>query len=148
MQTYIWSRCGGCADSITPGSEQLDITNERSGWVLVPIASGRGYNATGLLRQNGTVLGHLRPNETVTMPDAKFVHLDVAKGGATLEGAGALETGDSVRTAGAEVLLWEMRGRMGSDETKVTAMIFDVSVASERICPWCYIGERRIECAP
>jgi hypothetical protein len=54
------------------------------------------------------------------VPDAPFVHVFVARGGAALEGAGRLETGDAVRltgagarsltadpVAGAEVLVWE-----------------------------------------
>ena len=55
------------------------------------------------------------------MPDAKWVHLFVARGGVTLEGAGALVEGDAVRLtgageltltadadSGAEVLVWQM----------------------------------------
>jgi hypothetical protein len=67
--------------------------------------------------------GRLKPAETVRVPDAPFVHVFVAKGGATLEGAGALATGDAVRltkagvraltadaATGAEVLIWETAG--------------------------------------
>ena len=53
------------------------------------------------------------------MPDAPYLHLFVAQGDVTLEGAGALEQGDAVRftasggqrvtaTAPAEILVWEM----------------------------------------
>jgi redox-sensitive bicupin YhaK (pirin superfamily) len=91
----------------------------------VPIASGRGHSAAISIRQRGAVLwgGRLKPGETVQVPDAPFVHLFVAKGGATLEGAGALLAGDAVRltragaraltadfAAGAEVLIWETAG--------------------------------------
>ncbi|MEV4129750.1 pirin family protein, partial [Nocardia sp. NPDC049707] len=52
-------------------------------------------------------------------PDAPFLHLFVARGAVTLEGAGPLHTGDAVRftaTGGqqvtasepAEILVWEM----------------------------------------
>ena len=34
--------------------------------------------------------GRLKPAETVQVPDAPFVHVFVAQGGATLEGAGEL----------------------------------------------------------
>jgi redox-sensitive bicupin YhaK (pirin superfamily) len=55
----------------------------------------------------------------VTLPQAPYLHLFVARGEVTLEGAGALAQGDAVRftatggqrvTAGepAEILLWEM----------------------------------------
>ena len=67
--------------------------------------------------------GRLKPGETVTVPDAPFVHVFVARGGVTLEGAGALATGDAARltgagargltadpAAGAEVLIWETAG--------------------------------------
>ena len=67
--------------------------------------------------------GLLEPGGTVHVPDAPFVHVFVAKGGATLEGAGALATGDAVRltragaralnadaATGAEVLIWETAG--------------------------------------
>jgi quercetin 2,3-dioxygenase len=64
--------------------------------------------------------GRLKPGESVRLPDAPFVHLYMAKGGAELEDAGALKTGDAVRLTaagarrltadsqtGAEVLVWE-----------------------------------------
>ena len=63
----------------------------------------------------------MKPGAAVTVPDARFVHLFVARGGATLEGAGELTQGDAVRltaagsprltadpATGAEVLVWEM----------------------------------------
>jgi len=74
------------------------------------------------IRQTGAVLwgGRLNPGESVNIPDARFVHLYLAKGAATLEGAGALRPGDAVRLTaggsprltadagtGAEVLIWE-----------------------------------------
>jgi len=65
--------------------------------------------------------GRLKPSEAVKIPDAPYVHLFVAKGDGTLEGAGPLEIGDAVRMAkagtpefwanastGAEILIWEM----------------------------------------
>jgi redox-sensitive bicupin YhaK (pirin superfamily) len=91
----------------------------------VPIASGRGHAAAISIRQRDAVLwgGRLKPTETVRLPDAPFVHVFVARGGATLEGAGALATGDAVRltragargltadaSTGAEVLVWESAG--------------------------------------
>ncbi len=61
---------------------------------------------------------------SVTVPDAPFVHLFVARGTVDLEGAGRLEEGDAVRFTGiggqqltavgdAEVLIWEMHAALG-----------------------------------
>ncbi|MGH7206001.1 MAG: pirin family protein [Nitrospiraceae bacterium] len=110
-------------ERINPGYEQLDINAQLDRGGLVPIASGRGHNAAISIRQSGAVLwgGRLKPGETVNVPDAKFAHLYVAKGGAELEGAGSLSTGGAVRLTaagsprltadamkGAEVLIWEL----------------------------------------
>jgi quercetin 2,3-dioxygenase len=59
------------------------------------------------------------PGDAVELPEAPFLHLFVARGAVSLEGAGALSAGDSVRftaaggqrltaEADAEVLVWEM----------------------------------------
>lgn len=110
-------------ERIDPGYQQLDINKELGRGGLVPIASGKGRRAAISIRQKGAVLwgGRLQPGESVAIPDARFVHLFVAKGSADLEGAGKLEQGDSVRltaagapklkadpVAGAELLVWEM----------------------------------------
>lgn len=94
----------------------------RTGW-LVPIASGRGHHAAISIRQQGAVLwaGRLNAAESVPLPDARFVHVYIARGGADLEGAGILAAGDAVRLTaagtprltagapdGADVLVWEM----------------------------------------
>ena len=61
----------------------------------------------------------LRPGEAVELPEAPFLHLFVARGTVTLEGAGPLAEGDAVRftatggqqvtaTEPAEILVWEM----------------------------------------
>ena len=88
----------------------------------MPIASGRDHDAAISLRQRGAVLwgGRLRPGESVTVPDARHVHLYVARGVAGLDGAGTLGSGDAARLTdagsptltadpaqGAEVLIWE-----------------------------------------
>jgi quercetin 2,3-dioxygenase len=110
-------------EGIDPGYEQLDINPELSKGGLVPIASGKGHEAAIGIRQKGAVLwgGRLKAGETVRVPDAPFVHLYVAKGAASLDGAGRLGEGDAVRLTaagnpaltadpveGAEVLIWEM----------------------------------------
>jgi redox-sensitive bicupin YhaK (pirin superfamily) len=109
-------------ERIDPGYEQLDINGELEKGGLVPVASGRGHDAAIRIAQRDAVLwaGRLQAGETVTVPDAKWVHLFVARGAATLEGAGALTEGDAVRLTGAgslrltanadgaEVLVWQM----------------------------------------
>ena len=86
-----------------------------------PLASGRGHEAAISIRQNGAVLwgGRLGSGETVTVPEAPYVHVFVAKGSARLQDAGVLESGDEARLTGAggrsltaeghgaEVLIWE-----------------------------------------
>jgi redox-sensitive bicupin YhaK (pirin superfamily) len=109
-------------ERINPGYEQLDINSELDKGGLVPVASGRGHDAAISIAQRDAVLwaGRLQPGETAIVPDAKWVHLFVARGGAVLDGAGALEEGDAVRLTGAgsltltaqpggaEVLVWQM----------------------------------------
>ena len=108
-------------ERLSPGYEQLDINDQLNKDGLVPIASGRGHEAAISIRQNGAVLwgGRLGSGETVTVPDAPYVHVFVAKGSARLEDAGVLNAGDEARLTrtggraltaehnGAEVLIWE-----------------------------------------
>lgn len=105
---------------VTPGYEQLDINTELDKGGLQPIASGQGHDAAISIRQRDAVLwgGRLRPGEVVSVPDGRHVHLFVAVGAASLEGAGELAEGDAARLTaagapalsagpnGAEVLVW------------------------------------------
>jgi len=109
-------------ERVDPGYEQLDINGELGAGGLVPIASGRGHDAAISIRQRDAVLwgGRLLPGETVAVPDARYAHLFVARGGLDMAGAGPLEAGDAVRLTaagaplltagaeGAEVLIWEL----------------------------------------
>ncbi len=110
-------------ESVDASYEQLDVSSEVGGGGLVPIASGRGHNAAIKIRQEGAVLwaGKLAPGATALVPDAHFAHVYVARGAASLDGE-SLGQGDAARltaagapvlvadaTAGAEVLIWEMR---------------------------------------
>jgi quercetin 2,3-dioxygenase len=110
-------------ERIDPSYEQLDINGELAKGGLVPVASGRGHDAAIQIRQRDAVLwaGRLAPGEAVTIPDAKWVHLFIARGTVSLEGAGELVEGDAVRLtgageliltadaeSGAEVLVWQM----------------------------------------
>ena len=109
-------------ERIKPGYEQLDINGELLKGGLVPIASGRDDDGAISIRQKEAVLwgGRLRPGEIVRVPDARHVHLFVARGAVELEGAVRLAEGDAARltgagapvltadaTSGAEVLIWE-----------------------------------------
>jgi hypothetical protein len=110
-------------ERIDPSYEQLDINSELAKGGLVPVASGRGHDSAIQIRQRDAVLwaGRLTPGEVVAIPDAKWVHLFIARGGVSLEGAGALVEGDAARLtgagelkltadpdSGAEVLVWQM----------------------------------------
>jgi redox-sensitive bicupin YhaK (pirin superfamily) len=112
------------AESIDPGYEQLDINPQLAKGGLVPIASGQGHGAAIRIRQKDAVLlgGRLKAGETLSLPEAPYVHVYVAKGAVTLDGAGPLAAGDAVRLTGdvgariraddkvgAEVLIWQMK---------------------------------------
>jgi redox-sensitive bicupin YhaK (pirin superfamily) len=107
---------------VRPGYEQRDINSELSRGGLVPVASGRGHDAAISIQQKNAVLwaARLLANESVTLPDAPFVHLFVAKGSLTGDEIGSLAAGDAARITlggplrvtagphGAEILAWEM----------------------------------------
>jgi len=109
---------------IRPGYEQREIGDDLLRGGLVPVASGMPQHEgdTAIRIHNRFAALHaarIQPGETVAVPDAPFVHLFVARGDVTLEGAGPLTEGDAVRltavggqsltaTSDAEVLVWEM----------------------------------------
>ena len=112
-------------ERVDPGYEQLDVNGELDRGGLMPIASGQGHDAAISIRQRDAVLwgGRLRPGEGVSVPEARWAHLFVARGAAELDGAGRLVAGDAVRLTeagrprlvadpveGAEVLIWETHG--------------------------------------
>lgn len=108
-------------ERIDPGYQQRDINAELDRGGLQPVASGKGHDAAISIRQRDAVLwaGRLQPGEAVAVPDAPRVHVFVARGDASLEGAGPLAEGDAARltgagsptltagATGAEVLIWE-----------------------------------------
>jgi redox-sensitive bicupin YhaK (pirin superfamily) len=113
---------------ITPGYEQLEIDHELLAGSLVPVASGMPEHegAAAIRIKNRYAALHaarLQPGQSVTLPDAPFLHLFVPRGTVTLEGTGELATGDAVRftaTGGqrvtavepAEILAWEMHATL------------------------------------
>ncbi len=115
---------------ITPGYEQLEIDGELLAGGLVPVASGmpRHDGAAAIRIANRSAALHaarLLPGQSVTLPEAPYLHLFVPRGQVELEGAGALDAGDAVRftaTGGktvtarsaAEVLVWEMHAGLSA----------------------------------
>jgi hypothetical protein len=107
---------------VQPGYEQRDVNDALATGDLVAVASGRGHEGAVTIHQRDAVLWAARvaPSGTVTVPDGAHVHVYLAIGAASLEGAGDLAAGDAVRLtaagertltagpAGAEVLVWEM----------------------------------------
>ena len=107
-------------EGIDPGYEQRDVNELLDGGGLVPVASGQGHEGAIALHQRDAVLhaGRLDPDTTVNLPDAPHVHVYVAVGHASLDGAHELRTGDAARLSdagtpplragenGAEVLVW------------------------------------------
>jgi len=113
---------------ITPGYEQLEIDHELLAGSLVPVASGlpEHEGAAAIRIKNRYAALHaarLQPGQSVTLPDAPFLHLFIPRGTVTLEGTGELVTGDAVRftatggqrvtaTEPAEILAWEMHATL------------------------------------
>ena len=114
---------------ITPGYEQLEIGDELLCGGLVPVASGMAKHdgAAAIRIKNryaALYAARLQAGQSVQLPEAPFLHLFVPRGSVTLEGAGALSTGDAVRftatggqrvtaTEPAEILVWEMHATLG-----------------------------------
>ena len=110
------------ADGITPGYEQREIDGELLSGALLPVASGMEGHDSAIRIANRYAALHaarLQPGQSVTLPEAPYLHLFVPRGSVDLEGAGELATGDAVRftatggqtvtaTTAAEILVWEM----------------------------------------
>ncbi|MDP9101541.1 MAG: pirin family protein [Actinomycetota bacterium] len=109
-------------EQVVPSYEQRDISDSLARGGLVPVASGGGHDAAIAIRQRDAVLyaARLGGGASVSLPDAPYVHLYVAKGTVVLEGGGPLGSGDAARLVaaggpdvtaaaeGAELLVWEM----------------------------------------
>jgi redox-sensitive bicupin YhaK (pirin superfamily) len=109
---------------ITPGYEQLEIDAELLDGSLTTVASGMpahsDRSAIRIRNEHAALhVARLQPGQSVSVPEAPWVHLFVARGSVTLEGAGPLAEGDAVRFTGSggqtltavepsEVLVWEM----------------------------------------
>ena len=115
---------------IEPGYEQLEIDDELLKGDLTVVASGMEKhrdNAAIRIKNRYAALyaARLDTGGTVTLPDAPWLHLFVARGSVELEGAGALAEGDAVRFTGtgsqrvtavepAEILVWEMHAELAA----------------------------------
>lgn len=111
---------------LVPSYQQAEVGDSLAAGELVPIASGLPQHATtASIRINqraaGLYAARLAPGQAIHLPQAPYVHLFVALGTISLEGAGDLGTADAARLVaadgqrvtagpeGAEVLVWELR---------------------------------------
>ncbi|WP_280346973.1 pirin family protein [Nocardia neocaledoniensis] len=109
---------------VTPSYQELDIDGDLRGNALVPVASGmprhRGAAAIGLGNRHATFhVARLDEGRSITVPDAPYGHVFVARGSVDFEDHGTLAQGDAVRLTAAgghrvtavtpaELLIWEM----------------------------------------
>jgi quercetin 2,3-dioxygenase len=114
---------------VEPGYEQRDIGDDLAGGRLVAVASGmpehRDSAATRIRQRDAALhVARLADGQSANLPSAPYLHLYVARGAVLLEGAGPLAAGDAVRISAAggelvtaageaEILCWQMRGRVG-----------------------------------
>jgi quercetin 2,3-dioxygenase len=113
--------------AIIPSYQQQEIDAQHLTDSLATIASGiPGHDGAITLHNRNAALhgARLRPGAAGDLPAAPYLHLFVARGRVTLEGAGELNAGDAVRFNDAdgrrvtaddssEVLIWEMRATLG-----------------------------------
>ncbi|MGS2805408.1 pirin family protein [Nocardia sp. MW-W600-9] len=109
---------------VTPSYQELDIEDELRRNTLLPVASGmprhRADAAIGIGNRHATFhVARLDPGHSITVPDAPYGHVFVARGSVDYEDHGALDQGDAVRLTAAgghrvtaltaaELLIWEM----------------------------------------
>jgi hypothetical protein len=112
----------------TPGYEQLEIDDGTLRNALAPVASGMakhdGQTAIRIGQRDAALYAsRLDAGHAIELPEAPYLHLFVAAGAVTLEGAGELTAGDAVRftatggqrltaTQDSEVLVWEMNSSL------------------------------------
>ncbi|BDB39986.1 MULTISPECIES: pirin family protein [Mycobacterium] len=112
---------------VTPSYQQDEIDNQLGNVGLVTVASGiPGHDAALRLHNRAAALhvARLSEGDTVTLPDAPYLHVFVARGRVSLEDGGELSEGDAARLTesgarrltarqAAEVLVWEMHAKLG-----------------------------------
>ena len=111
---------------IDPSYQQHEISADELDGRLVAVASGMpGQDAAISINNRSTTLhiARLRPGHELTLPSAPYLHLFVAGGQLTMDGADLAE-GDAVRLTAstgakvvardaAEILVWEMHAALG-----------------------------------
>ena len=111
---------------IEPGYQQHAIGDDQLAGRLTTIASGiPGADAAISIHNRSASLhgGRLRTGDELTLPDAPYLHVFVARGQVDVEDA-ELSEGDAVRVTGsagmrvtarvpAEILVWEMHSALG-----------------------------------
>lgn len=111
-------------DGVAPSYREADFSTELERGELTVVASGiakhRDSGAVGLGNRYAALhVARLRPGMSVSIPDAPFGHVYLARGSVTFEGHGRLDEGDAVRLTSsggqtvtalsdAEILVWEM----------------------------------------
>ena len=116
-------------NEVAPGYEQLELDPSDIQGRLTVVASGmpRHRDQAAIRIRNRYAALHvarLEPGESVTVPDAPFVHVYITRGQADLEAEGSLDAGDAARLTVAgerrisaveasEVLIWEMHASLG-----------------------------------
>lgn len=103
---------------VTPGYEQLDLSDRLDAGGLVPVASGSGHQGAIALHQRDATMwvARLGAGDAVTVPAAPNVHVFIARGAATIQGVpDPLTEGDAVRLSDAG----ELRLAATSDRTEV-----------------------------
>jgi quercetin 2,3-dioxygenase len=111
---------------IQPGYQQHAISDEELAGRLATIASGMPGRDAAISIHNRSAALHgarLRPGDELTLPDAPYLHLFIARGQVDFEQA-ELSEGDAVRLTAsdgvrvaareaAEILVWEMHAALG-----------------------------------
>ena len=114
--------------SRSPGYEQLEVAPAALSAGLVPVASGMARHDAAIRIGNRDAALHaarLAPGQSISLPDAPWLHLFVPRGSVELEGGAALAAGDAVRFTGtgghtvtateaAEILVWEMHASLAA----------------------------------
>jgi redox-sensitive bicupin YhaK (pirin superfamily) len=113
---------------LEPGYEQLELNPGEIEGTLAVLASCRPEHRDRAAirihnRYAALHVARLAPGQTVTVPDAPFAHVYLARGDVRLEEAGELSAGDAARLTAAgqrrvtatlpsELLVWEMHATL------------------------------------
>jgi quercetin 2,3-dioxygenase len=124
---------------VVPGYEQLELDPSDLQGRLAVVASGmaRDRDQAAIRIRNRYAALHvarLHPGDSVTVPDAPFAHVYLARGRMDLEAEGVLDAGDAARLTAAgerrlvaaepsEVLIWEMHAVFGGQDASYTGHV-------------------------